>query len=83
MDIEEDWMEESEDEIAMRNEMASKLDALLEKTKIIIEENEKINPVNHSVKHVRFKTVVVTQIVTRLPKDLWYSYQEYIEMRKE
>lgn len=89
MDIEEDWMEETADEIARREDLINKLDVLLEKTqKMIIDENEKTTgeaakgtcAAKGSIKHVRFKTIVITHTVSRIPQNLWYSYQEYVEM---
>jgi hypothetical protein len=76
----DDWLDETVDEIARRNELSNKLEVFLEKTQEIIEENEKFRV---PVKHVKFKTIVVTHFVGRLPSTLWYSNQEYVEMRKE
>ena len=67
---EDDWMEETKEEIALRVQIYKKLDALVEKT---ITETV--------VKRVRFKTKVMSREVSRLPTELWYTRQEYIKMR--
>lgn len=68
---EDDWMEETKEEIALRVQIYKKLDALVEKTTI----TETV------IKRVRFKTKVMSREVSRLPIELWYTRQEYIKMR--
>ena len=68
---EDDWMEETKEEIALRVQIYKKLDALVEKTTI----TETV------IKRVGFKTKVMSREVSRLPIELWYTRQEYIKMR--
>lgn len=67
---EDDWMEETKEEIALRVQIYEKVDILFKKT------------VKETVtKRVRFKTKVMSREVSRLPIELWYTRQEYIKMR--
>ena len=76
---EDNWLEETVEEVLRREELSRKIEAFLEKSQEIIDAN---NQITTPVKHVRFKTTVITRVISRLPRSLWYSYQEYVEMRE-
>lgn len=69
----EDWTEEDEHQKLERNALNEKLDALYYKS---------MNSLKHTrYKSVRFKTLVKIHVVSRHPKDIWYSGRELMAMR--